>query len=116
METSKTLEQTLKVLELLKNSIIEDLLEGKEVSTEDAEGRVKNIVRDVARSFNVSDSTILDKCTRQLDISATEFYNLAVRYITKQDNELEEIVASNRKETIDSEVQTRVLLQKIRDK
>lgn len=51
MDTSKTLEQTLKVLELLKNSIIEDLLEGKEVSTEDAEGRVKNIVRDVARSF-----------------------------------------------------------------
>jgi len=115
MDTSKTLEQTLKVLELLKNSIIEDLLEGKEVSTEDAEDRVKNIVRDVARSFNVRDSTILDKCTRQLELSATEFYNLAVRYITGQDNELEDIIVSNRKETIDSAEQTRVLLQKIRD-
>lgn len=115
METSKTLEQTLKVLELLKNSIIEDLLEGKEVSTEDAEGRVKDIIRDVARSFNVSDSTILDKCTRQLEISAIEFYNLAVRYITKQDNELEDIIASNRRETIDSAAQTKILLQKVRD-
>ena len=115
MEISKTLEQTLKVLELLKDSIIEDLLVGKEVSTEDAEGRVKNIVRDVARSFNVSDSTILDKCTRQLELSATEFYNLSVRYITTQDNELEDIIASNRRETIDSAAQTRILLQKIRD-
>ncbi len=115
MEVSKTLGQTLKVLELLKDSIIEDLLEGKEVSTRDAEGRVKNIVRDVAHSFNVSDSTILDKCTRQLEISATEFYNLAVRYITKQDNELEDIIASNRRETIDSAAQTRILLQKVRD-
>ena len=115
MEISKTLEQTLKVLELLKDSIIEDLLEGKEVSTEDAEGRVKNIVRDVARSFNVSDSTILDKCTRQLELSATEFYNLAIRYITRQDNELEDIIASNRRETIDSAAQTKILLQNVRD-
>jgi AraC-like DNA-binding protein len=116
MEISKSLEQILEVLELLKESIIEDLLDGKEVSTEDAEGRVKNIVRDVARSFNVSDSTILDKCTRQLEITATEFYNLSVRYITRQDNELEEIIASNRRETIDSATQTRILLQKIRGK
>ena len=115
MEISKTLEQTLKVLELLKESIIADLLEGKEVSTEDAEGKVKNIVREVARNFNVSDSTILDKCTRQLELSAAEFYNLAVRYITRQDNELEEIIASNRRETIDSAEQTKVLLRKIRD-
>lgn len=115
MEISKTLEQILKVLELLKESIIADLLEGKEVSTQDAEGRVKDIVRDVAREFSVSDSTILDKCTRKLELSAVEFYNLAVRYITKQDEELEEIIVSNRRETIDSAAQTKIFLQKIRD-
>ncbi len=115
MEISKTLEQILKVLELLKEGLYADALEGKDISTTDAEGRVKDIVRDVARKFNVSDSTILDKCTRKLELSASEFYNLAVRYITRQDEELEDIIVSNRRETIDSANQTRVLLRKIRD-
>jgi transposase-like protein len=115
METSKTLEQILKVLELLKESLYADALEEKDINTVDAEGRVKDIVRDVARKFNVSDSTILDKCTRQLELSASEFYNLAVRYITRQDEELEDIIVSNRRETLDSANQTGVLLRKIRD-
>jgi len=115
METSKTLEQILRVLELLKEGILADLLDGKEVSTDDAEGMVKDIVRDVAREFNVTDSTILDKCTRKLELSAAEFYKLAVRYISRQDEELEEIVVSNRRETIDSAAQTKILLQKVRD-
>lgn len=115
METSVTLKQILRVLELLKDGLYADALEGKEISTDNAEGRVKNIVRDVAREFNVSDSTILDKCTRKLELSSSEFYNLAVRYITRQDEGLVEIIVSNRRETIDSAEQTRVLLRKIRD-
>ncbi len=115
METSKTIEQILKVLEILKERILVDLSEGKEVSTEDAEDRLKAIIREVARSYNVRYNTIIDKCTRGLNISALEFYSLAVRYITRQDSELEEIIVSNRKETIDGAVQTRLLLQKVRD-
>jgi hypothetical protein len=116
METSKTLEQILRVLELLKEGILADLLDGKEVSTDDAEGMVKDRVRDVAREFNVTDSTVLDKCTRKIGLKTTaEFYNLAVRYISRQDEELEEIVVNNRRETIDSEAQTRILVQKVRD-
>lgn len=116
METSKTLEQILKVLELLKEGLYEDAFAGKDISVEDAEGRVKYIFEDAGRKFNVSTSTIADKCTRQLGLNAAEFHNLAVRYITKQDEELEKIIVDNRKETIDSAEQTRVLLRKIRDK
>lgn len=115
METSKTLEQILRVLELLKEGILADLLDGKEVSTKDAEGKVKDVFKEVAREFNVTDSTVRDKCTRKLELSVAEFYNLAVRYISRQDEELEEIVVSNRRETIDSEAQTRILVQKVRD-
>ena len=116
MDTSKTLEQIFKVIELLKDDIIGDLLEGKQVSTDDAEDRVKYIFEDAGRKLNVESATIRDKCTREMGLNASEFYNLTVRYITRQDEELEEIIVDNRKETIDSATQTRVLLQKIRDK
>lgn len=116
MDVSKTLEQIFKVIELLKEDIIKDLLEGKQVTTDGAEDRVKYIFEDAGRKLNVDPATIRNKCTEQLGLSASEFYNLTVRYITRQDEELEEIIVDNRKETIDSATQTRVLLQKIRDK
>ncbi len=116
METSKTLEQIFKVLELLKESLYADALIEKEISPEEAENRISNIFKEAGQVFNVGTTTIMDKCTRKLKLKADEFYNLAVRYVTRQDEELEERIVDCRKDTIDSAEQTRVLLRNIRDK
>ena len=103
------------VIEKLKDNIMADLSEQREVTTEEAEQMITSIFEDVANELDIGKSTVQDKCTRGLGISSSEFYNLAVRYLIGQDEELENTVVEHRKYTKDEESDVRTALRNVRD-
>lgn len=115
MPNSKHLQQIIRVLEKLKDYIMADLSEQREITTEEAEQMITSIFEDVANEFNIGKSTVQVKCTRELGISSSEFYNHTVRYLTGQDDELENIVVGHRKFTKDDESDVRTALRNVRD-
>lgn len=67
------------------------------IKEEDAYKRIKESFKDVAKDLNIEESTVRDKCTRQLGITTEEFCKLVIDYMTGKNDEFENVILRNAK-------------------
>ena len=110
---SKYAEQILSVIKCLKADILERLDSEEEVAVDEVDELILEAIKKTAREFDVEDSTIRAVCTRELDLTSKEFYEMVKNYLVGLNNDLEDRVASYSKFT-DSPINLKEAIKKIR--
>jgi hypothetical protein len=110
---SKYAEQVISVIEKMKTEVYRITDNGEEVSVEEINSITRDAFRDTAKVFDVTESTIESKCTREMGISTEEFYGLVRDYLLGNEKVLEDKIVDNCKEN-DNPADVRAAIQKIR--
>lgn len=85
-------EEIISVVTDLKEIILSKLDAGEEVSINELDGLTREAFKKTNIEFGVKESTVRDKCTRQIDISTREFYKLVADYLLGRNKDLEDKV------------------------
>ncbi|MDF2543409.1 MAG: hypothetical protein K0S47_3127 [Herbinix sp.] len=110
---SKYADQIIRVIEIMKTEVYRITDNGEEVSSEEIHDITRDAFKETAKEFDVTESTIESKCTRDMGISAEEFYGLVRDYLIGNEKELEDKIVDNCKEN-DNPADVRGAIQKIR--
>lgn len=108
-------EQIIGVLRIFKEELW-DLVISNEFATDDeADNITRTAFKRCAKNFNVDETTVRDKCTRQLEnISTKRFLDLARQYIINVNSDLEDMVVRSSKGK-DNHDDIRDAMRKVRD-
>ncbi len=85
---SKMVDQIADVVKRAKDEILDEISKHGDIKTEDAVDIVKRQFKSVAGKYNVNESTIRDKCTRQMSMSTEEFAQQVVDHLTGKNQKL----------------------------
>ncbi len=109
---SQYAEEIISVVRELKEIILTKLDNGEEVSTEELDGFTREAFQKTNIQFGVKESTVRDKCTRQIEVTTKEFYKLVSDYLLGLNKDLEDKVVDYCKFS-DDPANIRAELQKI---
>ena len=109
---SQCAEEIISVVRELKGIILSKLDNGEEVSTDELDDLTREAFQKTNIQFGVKESTVRDKCTRQIDATTKDFYKLVSDYLLGVNKNLEQKVIAYCKST-DDPANIRAELQKI---
>lgn len=95
-------DQILTTMEYLMDDIGERLDKEDKVMTDDIEEMTRLAFKKCAEKYGLTESTVRDKCTRQMDINTAEFYQLVKDSIGKKDLLYKIIANAKRTDTTES--------------
>lgn len=95
-------DQILTTMEYLMDDIGKRLDNQEEVLADDIEEMTRRAFKKSAEKYGLTESTVRDKCTRQMDINTAEFYQLVKDSIGKKDLLYKIIANAKRTDTTES--------------
>ncbi|MCC2818871.1 hypothetical protein LK537_16345 [Lachnoclostridium pacaense] len=95
-------DQILTTMEYLMDDIGKRLDNQEEVLADDIEEMTRLAFKKCAEEYGLTEGTVRDKCTRQMDINTAEFYQLVKDSIGKKDLLYKIIANAKRTDTAES--------------
>ena len=94
---SKMVDQIIDVIQGTKKEVLKKISNNvnQDITQEEAVNIVKEQFRTVAEKYNVQESTVRSKCTRELTMVTEEFANAVIEYITRKNNVLLNAILNN---------------------
>lgn len=91
---SQFTKEIISTVKYLKKSILERLDAGEELSMDEVDNLTQEAFKKTALDMGLTYSTVSDKCTRQMDLTNKEFYELVKNYLVGINDDFEDRVAA----------------------